>query len=292
MSRLLSQMRRLAAIPAVRRLAAIGPLRRVAFALRASLVRERRAFAVRELRGRRVTGRYRVRETGVLVCLRHSTEDVWALDEVFSQRLYDPPPQVEAALEDSGPQLKVVDLGANIGLFGAHVIGRHPEARITAFEPDPDNARLLACCVESNGREGTWQRIDACAWTRDGTLEFVGGQGAISHVAAASDRPSGTISVPALDVFPYLREVDLLKIDIEGGEWVIMEDERFAPVPARALVLEYHPHLCSQPDPRRHAIELLERAGYSVAPIFHRERDSVGMLWAWREGQPGPSARS
>ena len=67
-----------------------------------------------------------------------------------------------------------------------------------------------------------------------------------------------------------------------------MEDERFASVPARALVLEYHPHLCLQPDTRRHAIELLERAGYSVAPIFHRERDSVGMLWAWREGQPGP----
>ncbi len=292
MSRLLSQMRRLAGISAVRRLAALGPLRRVAFALRASLVQERWAFASRELRGRRVTGRYRVRGTGVMVCLRHSTEDVWALDEVFSQRLYDPPPQVEAALGGSEPKLDVVDLGANIGLFGAHAVDRYPDARITAFEPDRDNARLLACCVESNGRERTWQRIEACAWTRDGTLEFVAAQGAISHVAAVGERPPGTTSVPALDVFPYLREVDLLKIDIEGGEWAIMEDERFASVPARALVLEYHPHLCSQPDPRRHAIELLERSGYSVAPIFHRERDCVGMLWAWRDSQPSPSARS
>ena len=105
MSGLLSQMRRLAGIPAVRRLAALGPLRRVAFALRASLVQERWVFASRELRGRRVTGRYRVRGTGVTVWIPHSTEDVWALDEVFSQRLYDPPPQVEAALRETEANL-------------------------------------------------------------------------------------------------------------------------------------------------------------------------------------------
>jgi FkbM family methyltransferase len=291
MNWLLSQMRRLAELAPVRRLAALGPLRRVAFAMRATLVDERRQFALRELRGRRTTGRYRVRGTGVQVCLRHGSEDVWALDEVFSQRLYDPPAQVSAALQRDATALQIVDLGANIGLFGTHAIDRYPVARMIAFEPDPDNARLLACCVQANGAERTWERIEACAWTHDGTLEFVTGQGAISHVAAAGE-PVATTSLPALDVFPHLRDVDLLKIDVEGGEWAIMEDERFASVPARALVLEYHPHLCSQPDPRRHAIGLLEGAGFSVAPIFHRERDAVGMLWAWREDQPAASARS
>jgi len=74
---------------------------------------------------------------------------------------------------------------------------------------------------------------------------------------------------------------DLVKVDIEGGEWDILLDPRFAQNPPRAIVLEYHPHLCPGDDPRAAAQEALARAGLSMAPIWHRA-DGYGMLWAWR----------
>ena len=41
------------------------------------------------------------------------------------------------------------------------------------------------------------------------------------------------------DVLGQIAEADLVKMDIEGGEWGILADPRIAR--QRALVLEYHP---------------------------------------------------
>jgi FkbM family methyltransferase len=286
LSRLLSYIRRLALSPAFRRLTQVRILLRASFALRASLVREWPTFALRELFARRMVGCYHIRESGVKVCVRHTTHDVMGLDEVFSQHLYALPAPVSTALQ-SGRPLEVVDLGANIGHFGAWVIGLFPDARMTGFEPDNGNARLLSRCIEANGRERSWKLVKACAWTSNGSLRFVGSRGATSHVPAPGEEGPGATTVPALDVFPYLERVDLLKVDIEGGEWAILGDPRFASVPARAVVLEYHPHLCPGDDARGQAFVLLEKAGYTVAPISHRP-DGIGMLWAWKPS----SARS
>jgi FkbM family methyltransferase len=286
LSRLLSYIRRLALSPAFRRLTQVRILLRASFALRASLVREWPTFALRELFARRMVGCYRVRESGVKVCVRHTTHDVMGLDEVFSQHLYALPPPVSASLERDRP-LVVVDLGANVGHFGAYVIGLFPDVRMTGFEPDNGNVRLLSRCIEANGREQSWTLVKACASTSDGSLRFVGSRGATSHVPAPGEEHPSATTVTALDVFPYLEGVDFLKIDIEGGEWPILGDPRFASVPASAVVLEYHPHLCPGDDARGQAFLLLEKAGYTVAPISHRP-DGIGMLWGWRSA----SARS
>ena len=82
-------------------------------------------------------------------------------------------------------------------------------------------------------------------------------------------------------MLPEIAAADLVKMDIEGGEWEILRDPRFAASPPRAIVLEYHPHP-SAPDPRAAVEGLLRDAGLTEqAPIFHRA-DGHGMLWAWR----------
>ena len=90
-----------------------------------------------------------------------------------------------------------------------------------------------------------------------------------------------TITVPMVDVMDQVAGADLVKIDIEGGEWEILTDARFAASPPRAIVLEYHPHLCPEADPRAAAERLLHDAHMTVEPIWHRD-DGYGMLWAWR----------
>jgi hypothetical protein len=94
-------------------------------------------------------------------------------------------------------------------------------------------------------------------------------------------RVPGSVEVPMVDVMPRLADADLVKIDIEGGEWALLADPRFAE--ARAVVLEYHPYGCPTDDPRRSAHELLHAHGFEVTPLFYEPDNGVGMLWATRE---------
>jgi FkbM family methyltransferase len=279
MTALGGSLRRLASVAPVASFLDWYPVRRVvATLLRSATVRSRGRFVVRELTGRRGVSGYRLRESGRCVFVRHGTADVVTLDEVFYTRNYALPAAVAGIVDSLGRPPRVLDLGANIGLFGIFVLERYPEARIVAIEADAANAEVLRRCIAANDGNGRWQVVEAAASNRDGTVDFVAGGYSLSHLAGPEE-PS--VRVPAVDVFPYLADADLLKMDIEGGEWAILGDRRLAEVPVRALVLEFHPHLCPEPSPRRAVSAALEAAGFE-----HRLTggEDYGMAWAWRLG--------
>ncbi len=178
----------------------------------------------------------------------------------------------------------MVDLGANIGLFGIFMLERDPGARIFAVEADPANAEILRRCIAANVGLGDWQVIEAVASVQEGSVAFVAGRHSLSHIAGPGE-PG--VEVPALDVFPLLEGADLLKMDIEGGEWPILADPRLAATAVRALVLEYHAFSCPEPNARVAATEALTRAGFEVQPAGGT--DDYGVVWAWR---PAPTASS
>jgi FkbM family methyltransferase len=246
---------------------------------RASQVEEQWAFVRSDLKASGEPAVYHLRSSGTALCIRHGTGDQHIFDEVFRRHVYDFPAPVARALEAAGPRLQVVDLGGHVGYFGAHIRSRYPEARITAFEPDPESAGLLERAIAENDAGDSWSVIRACALNRDDVVDFAPGQNCLSRLEASSDR--GTIRVPAVDVLPKLAGADFVKLDIEGSEWPILEDPRFAALDVRAAVLEYHPHMAPEPDARAAAARLLESAGFETAPIFHAP-EGHGMMWAWR----------
>jgi FkbM family methyltransferase len=234
-------------------------------------------FALRELLHRDGLVFYRVRENGRTVAIRHSAAAGVILAEVFNKHDYEPSGEVEDVLAQPGT---IVDLGANIGLFGLFASVRWPQAQIVGFEPDPENAAVHELTINANGLARRWQLVRAAASNEDGQVSFVAGLNAISHVADnASAEP--TIDVAAQDVLPLIAKADLLKMDIEGGEWAILGDGRFRDGPPRAVVLEYHPEGCPGPTPRVEAERLLAAAGMHVQPTVDRV-DGHGLLWAWR----------
>ena len=262
-----------------------------ALALRARTVRPSSAFLARALAGSRGTHVYRLRENGLQVAIRHRTGDVVTLGEVFHEHDYRPPPAVAQQLTDVA---RIVDLGANIGLFGAFAAARWPHAEIVAFEPDPHNADVHARTIALNGLQARWSLTRAAAGVRDGRAAFLAGEIALSRLADERDASStpttptaggtptaSSIEVPIHDVLALLAGADLVKMDIEGGEWAILCDPRFRAAPPRALVLEYHPRACPGGDARRAAESALAAAGLTVQPLWHRA-DGHGMLWAWR----------
>lgn len=237
-------------------------------------------FCARQIARRTGVACYRLRGGEAVICIRHSTPDVITMEEVLVERQYEPPPPLSDVFTRNGAPLRVADLGANVGLFSAWLLSRRPDVEVVAFEPDPANADVLAQTVRANRRDGDWQVVRACAATEDGELSFVQGEFAVSRLADR-DTPNAT-TLPAVDVFPRIADADFLKLDIEGGEWRILADSRFRELAARALVLEYHPHLCPDPDPRRHVDALLTSAGWKVIHTEFDRPDGHGVLWAWR----------
>lgn len=248
---------------------------------RAIVPRQRVAYSWSELRGGGTARTWLLNDTRRPVTVRSGTRDQDILREIFVDGGYALPLDVEKIL-DAKKSPKIVDLGANIGLFGLWALMRWPEARLQSFEPDPDNLAILDRNV-LQARTGTrWSVTRACAAPAEGTVRFLAGQQADSRIAYGPGPTSDLLERPAVDVFPHLHDADLLKIDIEGGEWPLLTDARFRELSVPAIVLEYHTYNCPEPaDSAQAARGLLEPCGYTVLET-HRHPTGVGTLWAWR----------
>jgi FkbM family methyltransferase len=254
-----------------------------ALVLRARTVRRPWRFALRELAGRRGLVLHPLRASGARVGVRHGTGDVVTLGEIFHERDYEPPAPVAARL-DGHPAPRLVDLGANVGMFGAQALARWPAATCTGYEPDPANAAVHARVIAANGWEDRWELRRAAAGSQDGAAAFVAGEIALSRLAAVGGAGTtrAAIDVRVEDVLPVVARADLVKMDIEGGEWAILGDPRFAAAPPLALVMEYHADGApAGADPRDAASALLAAAGLEVVEA-RRTGHGAGMLWAWR----------
>jgi FkbM family methyltransferase len=242
-------------------------------------VRELWRFKWRENRHREVVGAYHTRSRDVPYFVRHTTRDVGVFSEVFVLGEYEPPAEVSDWLAALSRPAQVLDVGGNIGLFATFARDSWPGAHVVSIEPDPDNLEILRL----NAAKGSdLEVVAACASNRDGTLRFVAGQEAGSHVANG-DSSNDTIAVPCVDVFRLADSADLIKIDIEGSEWDILDDPRLGSIPAKALVMEWHDLLCPHDDPRAAARAALERAGFTII-VDRVSFPEVGMVWAVRRG--------
>jgi FkbM family methyltransferase len=280
-------VRGLGALPGMRRVKAYPRLFRLYQPLRcAPSVTAPLRFATRELAGRTLEARYRVRESDAVIHVRHPRLDMWVVDELFYREVYRPPEPVLEALGSLEHPVRIADLGAHVGMASVYFSGWFPGAEVTAFEPNASNADVLRRTIEANGASDRWRVIEAGAASEDGTAELSDAFH-LSRISPGRSEPTtveqgrATTRVRTVDVFPLIRDADLLKVDIQGGEWEILGDPRFRDLASKAIVLEYHPHLCPAPDPGAHAARLLDQAGFSSSPVFDAH-GGEGTLWAWK----------
>jgi FkbM family methyltransferase len=246
-----------------------------------TVLRGRPRFLAMQLWGHR-TGQYELRRSGLKFHVRHRTGDVAILNKIFARdhaaNSYAPPPAVAAGV---GTAPRILDVGANIGMFGVFALDRWPGARITAFEPDPDNLRVLRRTVAANDVGDRWEVVGRAVSNAPGELSFVPDLRAEAHIADAHE--TGTITVPTVDFYDWQSDgVDLVKMDIEGGEWAILSDPRLLTLKASAIRLEWHTLLCPVQDACAEAIKLLRAGGFTQILDASHEHDNNGVLWAWR----------
>lgn len=149
---------------------------------------------------------------------------------------------VEILLDDcygleklSQPIVKVLDIGANVGLFSIAARNRFPQAVIHAYEPNPQLEKHLQIQAHTAGFDYFMEAVGL----EDGkvTLDFyedtvqtrsrVNEAGEFSQVAFRKtvERLEGS--------------VDLAKVDCEGAEWLLFQDQD-SWQSVQNLSLEYH----------------------------------------------------
>ncbi len=255
-------------------------------ARRAGRVRESLAFAAAEIDPRPSVRAYTLRRTGMVCHLRHHANDLGAFEDVVLAGEYAPPPPVARwlAAREGGPH--ILDLGGHVGLFCLDMLARFPTARLTAVEPDAGNLALLRRTIERNGRAGVVDVIAGAATARDGPVAFMGGLG-VSSYEARGDEIGAAQTVPGIDVLALMAAADLVKMDIEGGEWAILADPRAAAAVGPVIVLEFHDRLCPFEDAEAAVTAWLRRAGLHVWPDVRR-LPRMGLIWAFDPALTAP----
>ncbi len=266
--------------PRVRRTIASGLAAR--FLVAARQTTDPAGFVARELRARvrpaSPAQTYTLR-SGRRLPLRHGT-DLEAFYELFDRGEYTPPHDLRARLAADRVR-SVLDIGANAGMFAVWAAQQWPAATITALEPDPDSLAALRHTAEVSGI--SVHIVPAAAATADGSMRFTTGWGGGSH--AAREGEAG-IEVPTVDVFPHLAQADVVKMDIEGGEWPILADPRLAELSRITLVMEYHRSGAPSLPALDAASNALTRAGFTVG---HARPNAWGhgIVWAWKDDPDG-----
>lgn len=230
-------------------------------------------FGARQLGDQGRCARYTI-DADTAVHVRHRTRDIEIMVEIFGPRpIYEPPVEVTPLLD--GP-LRVLDLGGNIGLFGAFALKRWEVTELRSYEPDPANLKLLHATAAAHPQ---WSVVEAAAGVQAGRLSFFTGRYSETRVAHAGEQGGVPVAVHDILAEPAC---DLLKMDIESGEWPILADPRLAGF-ARVIVVEWHALACPVPGQgAATAARLLADRGYSNQIEMPREHDGFGVIWAWR----------
>jgi FkbM family methyltransferase len=211
-----------------------------------------------------------------LLIRRPPAHDLSIAHEVFVQNVYQP---------DTIPNLRrvgrIVDVGSNVGYTLAYLGLRYPEAALVAFEPHPVHVELLRRNLTLNNLSSRVQIHAAAAGICKGEARL-SNEGAMSTLL--SGETLGSIPVPVVDFFDAVGtgDIDLLKIDIEGAEYPILMDERFAGLRARMMVVEWHA-TPERPDADAGISARLTQLGWRLEHrAEYQQPTRHGMLWGYQ----------
>ena len=127
----------------------------------------------------------------------------------------------------------IIDAGSNIGIATLFFKTLYEDSKIICFEPDPNAFQLLKANIINNKVRGA-QLINAALSKKAGTTDFFGqifvdepdARGnSIIDAWGLQRTVSNTTKVTSAKLSSYIhREVDFLKLDIEGAEQQVLED--------------------------------------------------------------------
>lgn len=187
-----------------------------------------------------------------------------------------------------GGDLKILDIGANVGYFSLFMFSRYPKASLYSYEPMPFNYDRLRLYQENYTQFDWHTEQRAVADHRNGITLFSSTLDGFSTMASVfeTDSKGEKIEVETLtleDVFSKyeLEHVDLIKLDCEGSEYAILYNTSSEILEHINLMsIETHPGN-GEGENHEAMISFLEKNGLTLKE--QRNSDGTGYVWAWRE---------
>lgn len=133
----------------------------------------------------------------------------------------------------------ILDCGAHIGISIIYFKQLYPEARVIAFEPDPESFELLK---KNTGGMPAVQLEQKAIWTHDRGVLFHQSGDMSSHIVNDGNE-ARSVRIPSTSLRNYLTgPIDMLKMDIEGAEMDVLEDCKDRLHLVKYLFVEFHGH--------------------------------------------------
>jgi FkbM family methyltransferase len=177
---------------------------------------------------------------------------------------------LDRAVATCGRRRTAVDGGAHVGLWSLAL--RRVFRHVVAFEPQPDNAQ----CFSANCGAFDNVRLDERALaSANGFGSLAGSMKKSMGWSMAPRSPATTARIirkTRLDDVPDIRNVDLIKLDVEGYEYeALIGAEQIIHRDKPIIVIE------EKLDPEQRASRLLEAWGMNIA--FSKKHDR---LYTWQ----------
>jgi len=154
----------------------------------------------------------------------------------------------------------IIDCGANIGLSVIFFKRLYPNAEIIAFEPDEKIANILQKNMNSFACSNVKIVRKALSDKEDVEIDFFSEGADGGRISVSGDMSNRKVSTTRL--LPYLnKEVDMLKIDIEGAETSVIEDCAEKLKNVKNLFVEYH-SMVSERQTLDRLLSILHKTGF------------------------------
>lgn len=175
-------------------------------------------------------------------------------NEIFEKRIY------EFKTEKKEPV--IIDCGANIGLSVLFFKTLYPTSKIKAYEADSTIFQTLKQNVETFNLVDV-QLFNKAVWIEDGIVDF-SKEGAYSGRISKGDEKGPKIRTQTVDLSLILkeeREIEFLKLDIEGAEYAVLLKCGALLNNVKHLFIEYHSHF-SEEQKLDEILALLRKKGF------------------------------
>ena len=206
---------------------------------------------------------------------RPDTTDQKVIDEVVTRHVYDHK-KFGFRVEDCP---KWLDLGANIGTFSC--LAASKGCKVVAFEPEPDNFRLLNENLALNSSQGVTVFQEGVVAGPDGTLDLYLCKGDYNKYRHTIFKKRGrqSIQIRVRNFQKVLEECRPhgVKIDIEGAEIELLESVTVWPEHVTHVVFEYSFDI----DPSIARFKKIIDSLATQFQVHHRKVDWNLEKWSW-----------
>jgi len=166
----------------------------------------------------------------------------------------------------------ILDCGAHIGLSTLYFKRIYPEAKITAFEPNPKTFELLKLNISQNNLKDVKLKNaalsdkkgeDTLYISKEDRSPWTWGDAIVRNKWNESEN-SKKIRVKTVKLSEYInRKVDFLKLDIEGAETRVLEEVGSKLSQVKEMVMEFHGSSTNKENSLQKILEALESNNFT-----------------------------